>query len=75
MKILTKSEMFRIQELGNRCKSCAHMVCAVVLMRLEYLMSSKAGKPAKEFWCTNAPTFGPGIKSMGAQMCLQHAKG
>ena len=37
------------------------MVCAVVLMRHEYLMSSKAGKPAKDFWRTNAPTMEPGI--------------
>ena len=49
------------------------MVCAFVLMRHEYLMSSKAGNPAKDFQCTNVPTLGPGIKSTGARMRLQHA--
>ena len=44
-------------------------------MRHEYLMSSKAGNPAKDFRRTNAATVGPGIKSMGARMRLQHAKG
>ena len=42
-------------------------------------MSSKGEKHAKEetrtFPCTNAPTVGQDIKSMGARMCLQHAKG
>ena len=44
-------------------------------MHHEYLMSSKEGKPAKDFRRTNAPTVGPGIKSTGAPMRLQHAKG
>ena len=38
-------------------------------------MSSKAGNPAKDFRRMNAPTVGPGIKSMGTRMRLQHAKG
>ena len=75
MEISTKSAMFPIQELRNRCLSCAHVVCAIVFMCHEYLMSCKAGNPAKDFWRTNAPTVGPGIKSMGARMRLQHAKG
>ena len=36
---------------------------------------SKAGNPAKGFRHMTAPTVGPGIKSTGAQMRLQHAKG
>ena len=44
-------------------------------MRHEYLMSCKAGNPAKDFRHMNAPTVGPGLKSMGARMHLQHAKG
>ena len=40
-------------------------------MRHEYLMSSKAGNPAKDFQCMNAPTMGPGIKSTGAYSILK----
>ena len=40
----------------------------------EYLMSFKAGNSVKDFWRTNVPTVGPGIKSTGARMRLQHAK-
>ena len=49
------------------------------LMQHEYLMSSKGENHAKEetwtFWRMNVPTVGPDIKSTGAQMRLQHAKG
>ena len=58
----SKSALSWIQDLGNRCYSCAHVVCAIVLMCHEYLMSSKAGNPMKDFQRTNVPT-GPGIKS------------
>ena len=67
--------LFQIPELRNRCYSCVHVVCAVAFMHHEYLTSSKAGNLAKDFRRTNAPTVGPGIKSTGAQMHLQHAKG
>ena len=50
-------------------------MCTVVFMRHAYLMSFKAGNPAKDFRRTNASTVGPGIKSMGARMRLHHAKG
>ena len=35
----------------------------------------KIGNPAKDFRHMNVPMVGPGIKSMGARMHLQHAKG
>ena len=38
-------------------------------------MSSKAGNSTNDFGHTNAPTGGPGIKSTGAQMRLQHTEG
>ena len=44
-------------------------------MRHEYLMSFKAGNPTKDFRRMNVPTVRQGIKSTGAQMRLQHAKG
>ena len=49
------------------------MVCAIVLMHHEDLMSSKAGNPTKNFWRTKTPILEPGIKSTGAQICHQHA--
>ena len=52
-----------------------YVVCAIVLMRHEYLMSSKAQNLAKNFRRTTAPTVGPGMKSTGTRMHLQHAKG
>ena len=45
--------------------------CLKALGWLLYLMSSKAGNPAKDFWRTNAPTVGPGIKSTGAYSMLK----
>ena len=36
-------------------------------------MRSKAGNPAKNFGHTNVPRLGPGIKTIGARMRLQHA--
>ena len=38
-------------------------------------LALRQGTPWKDFRRTNAPTVGPGIKSMGARMGLQHAKG
>ena len=53
-------------------------MCMLRLKHHEYCNELKAGNHAKEetwtFRHTNAPTVGPGIKSMGAQMRLQHAK-
>ena len=43
-------------------------------MRHEYLMSSKAGKPVKDFLRTNVPTVAPDIKSTGAQISYSMLK-
>ena len=58
-KISTKPAMFRIpwtqKHLLVMC-TCGLRNC---VMHHEYLMSSKAGNPAKDFRHTNAPTVGP----------------
>ena len=58
-KISTKPAMFRIP--GTQKHLLVMCTCGLrnCVMHHEYLMSSKAGNPAKDFRRTNAPTVGP----------------